>query len=457
MSHLKTIILAAGEGSRMKSKYSKVLHKILGKTMIEHVITAAKGAGTGEVCVVVGHKMDDVIAKTDDGSVSFVKQEKLLGTGHAVMTAGSFIGDTGTVLVVYGDTPLITGETLNKFVKTHNEKNNAVTFMTTIVDNPHGYGRILRESGQFVRVVEHKDATYEEREIKEINVGIYCFEAEKLKLALKELQNNNAQGEYYLPDCISILMDKGEKASPALFTDNSEFEGVNTKEQLAYVTKLMQAKINGRHMANGVSIMSPESTFIEPDVTIGADTLILPGTLIEGCSVIGEDAVIGPNSRIINSKIGNNCKVQASVVIDAEMMDGSDCGPFSYLRPNTVLGERVHVGDFVEIKNSAVGEGTKIPHLTYVGDAEVGKGANLGCGTITANYDGVNKFKTEIGDGAFIGCHTVLVAPVEVGKDAYTASGTIVTKGVPDGALAIGRAKQENKGGWREKSGKKKA
>jgi bifunctional UDP-N-acetylglucosamine pyrophosphorylase/glucosamine-1-phosphate N-acetyltransferase len=456
MESVKTVILAAGEGSRMKSKSPKVLHKILGKTMIEHVIGASLNAGSKSVCIVVGHMKDEVIAAVDYEGVTFAEQQQQLGTGHAVMTAKAFIGTSGTVLVLYGDTPLITGESLIRLINTHRQQKNEATFMTTVLKDPKAYGRIVRESGQFQRVVEFNDANYEEKQIKEINAGIYCFEAKSLQAALEELKNNNSQSEYYLPDVISILMDKGHKISPLLFEDPSEFEKVNTKVDLALVTGIMQRRINKAHMLNGVDMLSPGTVFIDADVTIGADTKILPGTILESGTQIGEDAVIGPNSRIINSKIGTGCKVISSLVIDSVMEDFSDCGPFAHLRPNTRLGQRVHVGDFVELKNVTVGEGTKIPHLSYVGDAEIGDCSNLGCGTVTANYDGVKKFKTKIGSGAFIGCHTCLVAPVSIGDDAYTASGTVVTLRVPDGALAIGRIKQANKEGWRAKSGKKK-
>lgn len=455
MKKIKTIVLAAGEGTRMRSKKSKILHEILGMPMVAHVIDTSKKAGSDEVCVVIGHKADEVRAALAGEAVVFVEQKERLGTGHAVMMAEDFIGDDGTILIVYGDTPAITPEMLGELIQRHNQTGSRGTFVTTRLENVEGYGRVIREYGEFVKVVEHKDATEEERKTKEVNVGIYCFEAADLKEALKEISNDNVQNEYYLPDVITVLMKKGKKVAPALFEDFEQFEGINTKVQLANVTKIMQRQINEKHMLNGVNIVSPETTFIDRDVQIEADATILPGTILEKGTIICEDAVVGPNAKVTASKIGPGCTVLSSVLLQAEMEEGSDCGPYAYLRPGTKLGKNVHVGDFVEIKNATVGAGTKIPHLTYIGDAEVGAGANLGCGTVTANYDGVKKFITKIGDGAFIGCHTCLVSPVNVGEDAYTAAGSVITSDVSAGALAIARSKQSEKKDWREKSGKK--
>lgn len=452
MSNLNVVILAAGQGTRMKSKVPKVLHKVLDKTMVDYVIDASYEAGADDICVVVGHQ--SAMVKAMIGTrVKFALQKEQLGTGHAVMQAGDFIKD-GNILVLCGDTPLITAETIKELNELHNKENNDVTVVSMLVDNPTGYGRIVREDNDFARIVEQKDATDEQRKIKEVNSGVYIFKAEALNDAFSKLTNNNSQGEYYLTDTLEIIKNGGGKVDVMVASDADEFLGVNSKLQLAQATEVMKMRINTEHMLNGVTIMNPESTYIGKDVKIEPDTIIYPGCMIEGKTEIGTDCLIGPNCRIQSSVIHNGVIIQSSFLIQAEVDNYTTVGPFAYLRPNSKIGEHVRIGDFVEVKNSTIDDGTKVSHLTYVGDSDVGKCVNFGCGTVTVNYDGKNKFRCKIGDNVFIGCNSNLVAPVEIGDNAYTAAGSTITKDVPEGSLAIARSRQDNKEGWRNKSGK---
>ncbi|KMT22067.1 bifunctional UDP-N-acetylglucosamine diphosphorylase/glucosamine-1-phosphate N-acetyltransferase GlmU [Clostridium cylindrosporum] len=450
------LILAAGEGKRMKSKLPKVLHKVCGKSMIDYIIDAVKGANAKDTVVVVGHKAD--IVKGHLGNkVSTAFQDKQLGTGHAVMCCEEFLKDKdGIVIVLAGDGPLITKETISKVFEYHIESGSSATILTADAIDPTGLGRIVRnENGEIEKIVEHKDATEKEREITEVNSSNYCFEIKELISALRKINNNNAQGEYYLTDVIEILKGEGKKVS-AYKTSFKEFMAVNSRDQLATASAAMKERILEKLMADGVTIIDPLSTYIESDVTIGSDTIVYPGAFIEGNTTIGEDCIIGHNTRIVDAKIGNGVEVQSSVIISSEVKDSTKIGPFAYIRPDSVIGENVKIGDFVEIKKSTIGNGTKISHLTYVGDSEVGEGCNFGCGTVTVNYDGKNKYKTIVKDNAFIGCNTNLVAPVTIGENAYTAAGSTITKDVPDGALAIGRSKDVIKKGWVQKRGIKK-
>ncbi len=452
MSNLKVVILAAGQGTRMKSKVPKVLHKVLDKTMVDYVIDASYEAGADDICVVVGHQ--SAMVKAMIGTrVKFALQKEQLGTGHAVMQAGDFIKD-GNILVLCGDTPLITAETIKELNELHNKENNDVTVVSMLVDNPTGYGRIVREDNDFARIVEQKDATEEQKKIKEVNSGVYIFRAEALNDAFSKLTNNNSQGEYYLTDTLEIIKNGGGRVDVMVASDADEFLGVNSKLQLAQATEVMKMRINTEHMFNGVTIMNPESTYIGKDVKIEPDTIIYPGCMIEGKTEIGTDCLIGPNCRIQSSVIHNGVIIQSSFLIQAEVDNYTTVGPFAYLRPNSKIGEHVRIGDFVEVKNSTIDDGTKVSHLTYVGDSDVGKCVNFGCGTVTVNYDGKNKFRCKIGDNVFIGCNSNLVAPVEIGDNAYTAAGSTITKDVPEGSLAIARSRQDNKEGWRNKSGK---
>lgn len=453
MGNCYGIILAAGEGKRMKSKLPKVLHKVCGKAMVEHVIHAVEKAGVEDYSVVIGHKADMVKAHLGE-NVKTAFQDKQLGTGHAVMCCEDFLRDKdGTVIILAGDAPLITSETISKVFEYHAENGYSATVLTADTDNPQGFGRIVRnQSGDIERIVEHKDASEEEKNIKEINSGTYCFNIAHLLNALKSINNNNAQGEYYLTDAIEILKSQGKKVG-AFKSEFVEFMGVNSRVQLHEASEVMKKKILTRLMEDGVTILDAASTYVEAGVKIGSDTIIYPGTVIEGQCEIGEDCVIGPNTRLVNCRVDNNVEVQSSVVIESHIKDGASVGPFAYIRPDSVIGRDVKIGDFVEIKKSTIGDNTKVSHLTYIGDAEVGKSCNFGCGTVIVNYDGTNKNKTIIGDKSFIGCNSNLVAPVKVGDKAYIAAGSTITEDVPDGSLAIARSKQVNKEGWVDKKG----
>ena len=447
MSKTKAVILAAGFGTRMKSKHPKVIHDILGRPLVSCVIQAAQEAGVDEICVVVGHASDDVKAAIKE-DVTYVMQEDQLGTGHAVMMADAFIEEEGKTLVLFGDTPLITSDTLKALLDTTEANNNAVTVLSTVVDQPHGYGRIVRKDGEFYKSVEHKDATEEERQVTEINSGMYCFDSKALKDSLGQLTNDNSQGEYYLPDVLPIIMKDGGKVQ-ALITENSdEILGINTKVQLAEAQLILQRRINEQHMLNGVTMIHPDQTYISYEAVIGQDVVVYPNTFIEGKSVIGADSIIGPNSRVVDSSIGDNTKVEQSTVLQSTIGNETLVGPYAYIRPNSVIGDHIKIGDFVEVKNAVIGDGTKISHLTYVGDADVGKNVNFGCGTVVVNYDGKKKHRTTIEDGAFIGCNTNLVSPVVVHEKAYTAAGSTITKDVPGEALAIARSRQTNIEDW---------
>ena len=451
----KALVLAAGQGTRMKSSESKVLHQVLGKSMVEYSILAAKGVGVEEICLIVGHKAEDVQRKLGD-SVNYAMQKEQLGTGHAVMQALDFIEDANEVIVLCGDTPLITKETLKIMLDFHREKQNAITVLSTIMQDPTGYGRIVRDDkGSLLKIVEQKDASEAEKQIREINGGIYTFDGELLKHALTKLNNNNVQGEYYLTDTIEILLGEGYKVDAIATSESDDIAGVNSRVQLAGVTQVMKRRINEKHMANGITFVDPENTYIEADVVIGKDTIIEPGCMIQGMTVIGEGCRIGYNTKLTNMTIKDNVDIEASVLVGSFVDEGTHVGPFAYVRPNSHIGKNIKVGDFVEIKNATIGDGTKISHLTYVGDADVGQNVNFGCGTVVVNYDGQKKHRTTIGDHAFIGCNTNLVSPVTVEDHAYTAAGSTITKTVPTNSLAIARAKQENKENWVNKKRQK--
>ncbi|MBI6872948.1 bifunctional UDP-N-acetylglucosamine diphosphorylase/glucosamine-1-phosphate N-acetyltransferase GlmU [Clostridium aciditolerans] len=451
------IILAAGEGKRMKSSTPKVLHKICGKEMVNVVIDTVKEAKVNDINVIVGRGADKVKDATTNRTVNYSLQDKQLGTGHAVMCAKEFLkGKKGTVAIFTGDAPLITKSTVERLFDFHGSKNYKATILTSIVDNPYGYGRVLRESNQEVcKIVEHKDCTEEEMKINEINSGMYCFDIESLLKSLDKLDNNNAQGEYYLPDVIGILKNEGEKIG-ALPIPFEETMGINSRVQLSEAEKVMRKRINQMHMDNGVTLIDPDCTYIDIDVEIGNDTIIYPGNVIQGKTVIGENCTIHSNSRIKDSIIDKNVTIQCSTILESKIGEGTTVGPFAYVRPESVIGKSARIGDFVEIKKSTIGDETKVSHLTYIGDAEIGSKCNFGCGTVVVNYDGQKKHKTVIGDNAFIGCNTNLVAPVKVNNNTYIAAGSTITDEVPEGALAIARCKQVNKEGWLEKKGIKK-
>ena len=452
MADLTTVILAAGKGTRMKSSLPKVLHKAGGKAMLAHVLTAAKEAGARRNIVVVGFGGEAVEAALK-GEAEFVTQAEQLGTGHAVLQAEPLLGGTqGTVLVLCGDTPLLTGKLLEKLVREHAAAGAKATVLTAVMPDATGYGRVLRSAdGMVERIVEHKDATAEERAVREVNSGIYCFEAPDLFAALHEVGNDNAQGEYYLPDVLEILKKKGEKIFAVAADDYEETLGVNSRAQLAASEKILRRRKNEALMADGVTLMDPDATYVDADVRVGRDTVLYPGTWLEGATVIGEDCEIGPSARFQDVKVGAHVTAHFCYAHECEIADGVTLGPYVHIRPATKLAAHVKIGNFVEVKNSVVGEGTKLPHLSYIGDADIGAGVNMGCGTITVNYDGKKKFRTEVGDNAFVGCNSNLVAPVRVGAGAYIGAGSTITKEVPEGDLAIARAHQKNITGWADK------
>lgn len=442
---ITTIVLAAGEGKRMYSKLPKVLHKVCGKSMLEHVMDCAREAAGSEPVVVIGHGAEKV--RETLPFISYVVQEEQLGTGHAVMQAESYIAD-GDVLVLCGDTPLLRAETIKSMIESHREAGNTATILTALMENPFGYGRIIRNQKQqniVESIVEEKDATEEQRAIHEINSGILMFDGKELDSALKELGNDNAQGEYYLTDVIEIFRKRGHLIGGFIAEDNNEILGVNNKAQLSDAEQIMNTRIVRSHMLNGVTIKKPNDVYIEADVKIGRDSVILPGCYLEGKTVIGEDCIIGPDSKLSNAIVDNGVKIEFSVVNDSSIGEGTTVGPFAYMRPGNVVGKHCKVGDFVEMKNSTFGDNTKASHLAYIGDGDVGSNVNLGCGIIFVNYDGVKKYRSTIADGAFVGCNSNLISPVKIGAGAYVAAGTTVTRDVPEGSMAIGRARQEIK------------
>jgi bifunctional UDP-N-acetylglucosamine pyrophosphorylase/glucosamine-1-phosphate N-acetyltransferase len=447
-----SIILAAGEGTRMKSKRPKVLHQVCGYPIIEYVVRAASEVSGDLPVVVVGHRAEEVKQYLGE-RVRYAYQPQLLGTGHAVMMAQPVLKDAeGYVVILAGDAPLIRGCTLQQMVQHAVQGGYGAVVLSAVVDDPTGYGRIIRDDdGDLERIVEHRDATEEQRRIREVNSSIYCFDVQLLFSSLERLDNRNSQGEYYLTDVIEVMKRHGVKVGVLMAQDADEVLGINTRGQLAEVDRKMRLRINRSHMDRGVTIIDPEHTYIGPDVVIGCDTVVYPGNVLEGSTIIGEDCVLYPNNRVVNSVIGNGVQLQASVVLDSRIGDATTVGPYAYLRPGSVIGNGVRIGDFVEIKNSSIGDGTKISHLTYVGDAEVGKGVNLGCGVVFVNYDGVKKHRTVVEDKAFIGCNVNLVAPVRVGQEAYIAAGSTITEDVPGKALAIARERQINKEGWVER------
>lgn len=451
------IVLAAGQGTRMKSKLYKVLHPILERPMILYVLDALEAVSIDQLITVVGHgaeKVKEVIGSRSE----FVLQEEQLGTAHAVMQTEHILAEKeGTTLVVCGDTPLITAETFKKLYAHHEATNAKATILTTKVADPTGYGRIIRnEAGMVERIVEDKDANEEEKLVNEINTGTYCFDNKFLFEALKQVDNNNAQNEYYLPDVIEILQKQGETVSAYVTEDAEETIGINDRLALVEAANIMKHRINKGHLLSGVTIVDPDHTYIGPEVVIEQDAIIYPGTTILGKSYIGENAVIGPNSEIIDSTIGNSSTVRQSTVKNSKIGNNVDVGPYAHIRPESDIGNNVRIGNFVEIKKSKIGNNSKVPHLSYIGDTIMGERVNIGSGTITVNYDGNSKHQTIIGDDSFIGCNTNLVAPVKVDSGAYIAAGSTITKDVPRDALAIARAKQTNKEGYVEKLLKRK-
>lgn len=447
------LILAAGQGKRIKSDIPKVLHKVCGKEMVNHVIDTMRNSGIEDVNVIIGKGAELVKKGTESRKVTYSLQEEQLGTGHAVRCAIDFLkGKKGTVAVFTGDAPLTKESTVKNLLDTHEKNNNAATLLTAIIEDPTGYGRVIRQGDEVVKIVEHKDCNEEELKVKEMNAGMYCFDIEKLIDALGKLSNNNEQGEYYLTDVIEILKNKGEKVG-AVIADYEDTIGVNSRVQLAEAEEILRKRINLKHLENGVTLIDPRNTYIGVDVEIGRDTIIYPNNVLEGKTIIGKNCLILQNSRIQDSIIGDNTEIQSSVIVSSEIGKDTKVGPFANIRPQTKVGNGCKVGDFVELKNVSIGNGTKAAHLTYLADAEIGEGCNFGCGTIIVNYDGKNKNHTVIGDNSFIGCNSNLISPVKIQDNTYIAAGSTITSEVREGDLAIARAKQTNIEGWVEKKG----
>ena len=451
MSNLVAVVMAAGKGTRMKSKLPKVMHSLAGKTLIEHVLDILKHAGIKHPLVVVGHGREGIEVSIQQRA-EIVVQEEQLGTGHAIMQAIPFLKDAQTVLVLSGDQPLLKPETLLALVEMHQAQGASATVLTASMDQPFGYGRIIKDGENLVKIIEEKDATSVEREIKEINTGTYCFKASALISALTKITTQNAQGEYYLTEVFEVFSNLKEKMLTYLTSDSHEALGINSRGQLAEAEAILRKNILEHWMAEGVTLIDPTSTFIDAEVELTQDVTILPFTRLIGKTRIEEDAVIGPQTSLENCVVGRGAEVVYTVAKDAVIGERCRIGPYTYLRPGTNLEAEVKIGDFVEIKNSWIGKGAKIPHLSYIGDAQIGKSANIGAGTITCNYDGVNKHTTKIGDYAFIGSNTNLVAPIEVGEHAVTGAGSTITKNVPAESLAVERSHQVIKEHWhREK------
>ncbi|EQA3594948.1 bifunctional UDP-N-acetylglucosamine diphosphorylase/glucosamine-1-phosphate N-acetyltransferase GlmU [Enterococcus hirae] len=440
------IILAAGKGTRMKSKLYKVLHPVSGQPMVEHIINRVSETNPDQIITIVGHGAEQVKAQLGERS-EYALQAEQLGTGHAVLQAASFLqGKEGTTLVISGDTPLLTTETLNNLFEYHQGKNASATILTAQAEDPTGYGRIIRDHiGIVEKIVEQKDTTPEEALVQEINTGTYCFDNQALFEALNKVGTDNAQGEYYLTDIIEILKDAGKTVAAYQTEDFDESMGVNDRVALAKANELMRQRINKMHMVNGVSFVDPATTYIDAGVEIGSDTVIEAGVQLQGKTVIGSDCVIGAHSRIVDSVIEDHVVVEHSVIEKSLVKSHADVGPFAHLRPKAEIGEGVHIGNFVEVKNAEIGKNTKVGHLTYVGDATLGEEINVGCGVVFVNYDGKNKHRTTIGDHSFIGSNANIIAPVEIAKNTSVAAGSTITEDIPEYAMAIARARQVNK------------
>jgi bifunctional UDP-N-acetylglucosamine pyrophosphorylase / glucosamine-1-phosphate N-acetyltransferase len=457
MSNRYAVILAAGQGTRMKSKLYKVLHPVCGKPMVQHVVDQIEKLNIQEMVTIIGHGAQKVQAQLGDRS-KYALQEKQLGTAHAVMQAKEVLeGKEGITIVVCGDTPLITAQTMEALFNQHIELSAKATVLTAKLENPTGYGRLIRnESGLVEKIVEHKDATDAERAINEINTGTYCFDNQALFAALELVSNENVQGEYYLTDIVEILKKQGEVVTAYLTNEFEETLGINDRKALAEAERIMRNRINENHLINGVTIIDPSNTYIDADVAIGMDTIIYPGTILKGNTTIGEDCHIGPNSEVENCQVGDSTVVRQSVALNSSIGSEVKIGPFAHIRPQSEIHDNAKIGNFVEMKKSIFGRGSKASHLSYIGDAEVGSNVNFSCGAITVNYDGKNKHLTKIEDDAFVGCNSNLVAPVTIGKGSLIAAGSTITENVPSDALSVARARQVNKENYVQKLNQKK-
>ncbi|WP_396449658.1 bifunctional UDP-N-acetylglucosamine diphosphorylase/glucosamine-1-phosphate N-acetyltransferase GlmU [Actinomadura sp.] len=449
------IVLAAGEGTRMKSRKSKVLHELCGRSMLGHVLAAARHLEPERLVVVVGHRREQVVGHLAEHApdAEAVVQEHQGGTGHAVRMALEETGALdGTVVVTNGDHPLLRGETLRELVRVHESEGNAATVLTTEMPDATGYGRMVRAAdGSVEAIVEHKDATEAQRAIKEINVGMYAFDGVLLADALKRVTTDNAGGEEYLTDVVAIVRGDGHRAGAHLVADWVETQGVNDKVQLAQARRQLNDRILEAHMRAGVTIVDPASTWIDVDVTAEPDAEVLPGTQLHGRTHLGEGSRVGPGCTLTDTRVGAGATVINAVCVEAEIGPEASVGPYAYLRPGTRLARKAKVGTYVETKNADIGEGTKVPHLTYVGDAEIGEGSNIGASSVFVNYDGVRKHRSVIGSHVKIGSDNMIVAPVAVGDGAYTAAGSVIVQDVPPGAMAVARARQRNVEGWVER------
>ncbi|HYS15708.1 MAG TPA: bifunctional UDP-N-acetylglucosamine diphosphorylase/glucosamine-1-phosphate N-acetyltransferase GlmU [Candidatus Binatia bacterium] len=453
MDQLTAVILAAGEGKRMRSRQPKVLHPLCGRPLIAYPLRTAR-ALADRIVLVVGSNADDVVAVAGPDVRAVVQRERL-GSGHAVLQARPECGHE-TILVLPGDMPLLSVETIERLVAHHRKSRAAATVLTAIVAEPQGYGRVLRQGGRVKRIVEDRDATDAEKKIAEINTAVYCFAAGRLWQALGKVRPDNDQGEYYLTDVIGVLSRAGGRVEAVVTADPGEAAGVNDRKQLAAVAAVQRGRILDRLMEGGVTILDPASTYIEDTVTVGLDTTIHPQVVIEGQSIVGSECVIGLGCHVSSSRLADRVTLLPYCVLTESVIeDAATLGPFCHLRPLSHVGPKAKVGNFVELKKSKIGRGSKVPHLSYVGDATVGEGVNVGAGTITCNYDGVAKHETRIDDHAFIGTNTSLVAPVTVGEGAYIGAGSTITKNVPPGALAVGRAQQVVKEGWAARKSRK--
>jgi bifunctional UDP-N-acetylglucosamine pyrophosphorylase/glucosamine-1-phosphate N-acetyltransferase len=453
MSKRFAVVLAAGQGTRMKSNLYKVLHKVCGKPMVRHVVDQLSTLNLDELVVVIGHGADKVKEEFKGYNIQYTLQAEQLGTAHAVQQASDILKNKdGVTLVVCGDTPLITSQTLDNLLYHHEQTEAKVSVLTAKADDPTGYGRVIRNaSGLVERIVEHKDASTEEKEVNEINTGIFCFDNLSLFEALQHVQNNNVQGEYYLPDVLGIIKKQGDNVAAYQTESFDESIGINDRVALSKAEKLMRNRINQMHMKNGVTIIDPDNTYISAESIIGQDTILYPGTMLLGETVLGESCIVGPHTEVKESTIQNNTVIRQSVVHNSTIGNSVNIGPFAHIRPQSELCNDVKIGNFVEVKKSRIDNGSKASHLSYIGDAEVGENVNLGCGSITVNYDGENKHLTKIEDGVFVGCNSNLIAPVHIKKYSYIAAGSTVTNDVPENTLAIARARQVNKENYVEK------
>ena len=456
MENIKAVILAGGKGTRMKSELPKVLHKVYDRCIIDYVCDACEDAGINDICIIVGHKAEQVEEhiKEKKRNVTLCLQKDQLGTGHAVMQAKDHINDDDLVLVINGDQPLISSQTIKSLISFCKQGNYGGTVLSYILDEPGSLGRVIRdENGNLQRIVEKKDCTESEEKVKEVNIGVYCFRGDLLKNSFSKLDDNNAQNEYYITDIPAHIKKAGYNFGVYAIADMSEFQGINSREELSIATCTLLNKTRKFHMDNGVTLIDPTNTYISLDAKIGKDTIIYPGTNIQGECIIGENCVIGPNSHIISSIIGDNVTIETSKVSNSNIGNNCMIGPFAHIRPNCKISDNCKVGSFAEVKNINLGEDSKIPHLIYAGDADIGKNVEIGCGCITANLNPKwEKSRTVIGDNSFVGSNSTLIAPLEVGKDTVVAAGSVITENVPNSSFAIARQRQTTKEGYTQKN-----